>query len=100
LQNNIAFFDFDGTITRKDTMFEMVKFSHGKKEFYKGLLKITPWLVGLKLGLVSAQKAKEELENGICGFLVDFPLDFLSRENNFRPEVTTKEGLMPDDLWV
>lgn len=61
LQNNIAFFDFDGTITRKDTMFEMVKFSHGKKGFYKGLLEITPWLVGLKLGLVSAQKAKEEL---------------------------------------
>ena len=61
LQKNIAFFDFDGTITRKDTMFEMVKFSHGKTGFYKGLLKITPWLVGLKLGVVSAQKAKEQL---------------------------------------
>lgn len=61
MQNNIAFFDFDGTITRKDTMFEMVKFSHGKTGFYKGLLQISPWLLGFKLGFVSAQKAKEKL---------------------------------------
>lgn len=39
----------------------MVKFSHGKTGFYKGLLLITPWLVGLKLGVVSAQRAKEQL---------------------------------------
>jgi len=67
LQNNIAFFDFDGTITRKDTMFEMVKFSHGKTGFYKGLVKISPWLIGLKLGIVSAQKAKEQLLSEFYG---------------------------------
>lgn len=61
MQNNIAFFDFDGTITRKDTMFELVKFSHGSFGFYKGLLRISPWLLAMKLGIVSAQIAKEQL---------------------------------------
>ena len=61
MSNQIAFFDFDGTITRKDTMLELVKFSHGTTSFYKGMARIAPALVGLKLGLISAQKVKEKL---------------------------------------
>jgi HAD superfamily hydrolase (TIGR01490 family) len=95
LQNNIAFFDFDGTITRKDTMFEMVKFSHGKTGFYKGLLKISPWLVGLKLGLVSAQKAKEEL---LRQFYSGFTLEAFNRTCELFTTTILPSLIRPDAL--
>ena len=61
MEKSIAFFDFDGTITRKDTMLELVKYVKGDLNFYKGMLFISPWLVGLKLGLVKNSDAKEKL---------------------------------------
>ena len=47
-------------------------------------------------------KAKKMLEKSINGFIVDFPLEFLSKvkENNFFPELGTKEGLMPVMVWT
>ena len=57
----IAFFDFDGTITTKDTMIELIKFHHGKYRLYIGLTMLSPWLIAMKLKLISHQKAKEKL---------------------------------------
>ena len=58
---SIAFFDFDGTITSKDTLFEFIKFTHGKPALLKGLIVTSPWLVGLKTGIISAAVAKEKV---------------------------------------
>lgn len=57
----IAFFDFDGTITTKDTLLEVIKHQKGKALFYAGFLLNTPILIGLKLKMVSNQKAKERM---------------------------------------
>ena len=57
----IAFFDFDGTITSKDTLLEVIKYQKGKLNFYAGFLLNSPVLVGLKLKLVSNQGAKERM---------------------------------------
>ena len=57
----IAFFDFDGTITTKDTLFEVIKHHKGKAKFFTGLLINTPVLIGLKIKLISNQRAKEAL---------------------------------------
>src|SRR3569833_577257 len=57
----IAFFDFDGTITTKDTLLEVIKHQKGRALFYTGFLLNTPTMVGLKLKLVSNQKAKERM---------------------------------------
>jgi phosphatidylglycerophosphatase C len=57
----IAFFDFDGTITSKDTLLEVIKHQKGKASFYTGFLLNSPVLVGLKLKLVSNQAAKERM---------------------------------------
>ncbi len=57
----IALFDFDGTITTKDTMLELIKFQFGDTGFYRGMLMISPWLIGLKAGWIDSQKAKEKL---------------------------------------
>lgn len=57
----IAFFDFDGTITTKDTLLEIIKYRHGKAKFYLGFLLHSPWLVLMKLGIISNQTAKEKV---------------------------------------
>jgi phosphatidylglycerophosphatase C len=57
----IAFFDFDGTITTKDTLFEVIKYQKGKAGFYTGFLLNAPVLAALKIKLVSNQFAKEKV---------------------------------------
>lgn len=58
---NIAFFDFDGTITQKDSLFVFIKFLLGKRVFYLGLAKNFHYLLAYILGLLSNSKAKEKL---------------------------------------
>lgn len=55
----IAFFDFDGTITRKDTLFEIIRFQKGAAVFYAGMALLSPLLVMFKLRLIANQKMKE-----------------------------------------
>lgn len=56
---SIAFFDFDGTITSKDTLAEIIKFSKGKLNYYAGLLILSPILISYKTKLLSNHRAKE-----------------------------------------
>ncbi|WP_295676566.1 HAD family hydrolase [uncultured Mucilaginibacter sp.] len=56
----IAFFDFDGTITTTDTLFEVIKYHKGKTKFYMGLLLNLPYLIGFKIKLITNQYAKEK----------------------------------------
>ncbi len=55
----IAFFDFDGTITNKDTMLALAEYRKGKAGYLMGMLRLSPSLVALKLNLLPAQKAKQ-----------------------------------------
>lgn len=57
----IAFFDFDGTITTKDTLFDFIKFAVGKKRFLIGMFRLIPILFGYKLKLIPNYKAKERM---------------------------------------
>jgi len=57
----IAFFDFDGTITTKDTLLEVIKYQKGKAGFYTGFLLNAPFMAALKLKLISNQAAKERM---------------------------------------
>jgi phosphatidylglycerophosphatase C len=57
----IAFFDFDGTITSKDTLLEVIKYQKGKAAFFWGFLTNAPVLAALKLKLISNQAAKEKI---------------------------------------
>jgi len=59
LDKTLVLFDFDGTITTHDTMFELVKFYHGKNKFYQGMLVLLPRLLLFKAGLVQNQAMKE-----------------------------------------
>lgn len=57
----VAFFDFDGTITQRDTFLDFVVFTHGRKNMMKGILRHFFSALGYKLGLVSGHLIKEKL---------------------------------------
>lgn len=61
MKKRIAFFDFDGTITEKDTLLEFIKYSKGVLAFYFGFLLNSPYLLAYKLKVISNQKAKEKI---------------------------------------
>jgi phosphatidylglycerophosphatase C len=57
----IAFFDFDGTITTKDTLLEIIKFQKGKPSFYFGFILHAPLLIVYKLNWLSNNLAKQKI---------------------------------------
>ena len=58
---NLALFDFDGTITKDDTLKEFIKYAVGKQKYYKGLLFLTPMLLLYLFKIIPNYKAKEKL---------------------------------------
>ena len=61
MNRSIAFFDFDGTITKRDTFLEFIKFSKGNFRFYWGFLLNLPFIIAFKLGIISNQLANEKV---------------------------------------
>jgi HAD superfamily hydrolase (TIGR01490 family) len=59
--DRLVLFDFDGTLTDKDTFFEFISFVHGKFQRILGLMILSPILILFKLGLVKNQFAKESV---------------------------------------
>jgi HAD superfamily hydrolase (TIGR01490 family) len=55
----IAVFDFDGTLTRRDSLFPFLKFISGKGRFYWKIFLLTPTLLRYSLGLLPNWQAKE-----------------------------------------
>lgn len=61
MSKGIAFFDFDGTITTKDSLAEIIRFIHGDFRFVAGIALSIPMIAGFKLNLIDRQKSKESL---------------------------------------
>lgn len=81
----IAFFDFDGTLTTKDTLMPFLKYVVGKPTYYFKLLVISPVLVAYFLKLVRNDVAKQlVLRWYLAGYSIDELRDY---GNKF---VTTK----------
>jgi phosphatidylglycerophosphatase C len=72
VKKGIAFFDFDGTITTKDTLLEFIKFCKGVLPFYLGFVVNSPFLIAYKLKLISNQSAKEKI---LRYFFKDMPVE-------------------------
>lgn len=58
-KKSIAAFDFDGTLTCKDTFLEFIAFVFGRKRLYLSLALFSPILLLMKLGLYPNWKAKQ-----------------------------------------
>ena len=54
-------FDFDGTLTRRDTLLEFIRFAKGNKAFLLCFLRFSPLLVLMKMGLYPNWKAKQRV---------------------------------------
>ena len=51
-------FDFDGTLTRRDTLIEFIRYVKGNKEFLIGFLKHLHLLILMKIGIMPNWKTK------------------------------------------
>ncbi|MBS1602540.1 MAG: haloacid dehalogenase-like hydrolase [Bacteroidetes bacterium] len=72
MNKRIAFFDFDGTITTKDTLLEFIRYDKGAPLFWLGFLLSAPWILAYKLKVISNQKGKERV---LSFFFKNRPLD-------------------------
>lgn len=61
MKREIAVFDFDGTLTTKDTFLEVIKFAFGKPKFYLGFSLHLPWLLLMKLRLYPNWECKQKV---------------------------------------
>lgn len=61
MEREIAVFDFDGTLTTKDTFIEFAKWALGTTRFILALILSLPYLVAWKLHFISSSKAKQKL---------------------------------------
>lgn len=86
-KERIVIFDFDGTITRSDTMLDLALKHFGLWKFILGLLVIFPKLLAYKLGLISNTTAKE-------AFLVYF---YKGMSYSEFKEITSKYSLVEID---
>ena len=57
----IVAFDFDGTLTTKDTLIEFIRYACGTGAFVKGFLRYAHLLALMKLGLYPNWKAKQKV---------------------------------------
>ncbi len=55
----LALFDFDGTISTKDSLLHFTAFAKGRLVFLTGICCLAPILILQKIGLLGAQKTKE-----------------------------------------
>ena len=85
-------FDFDGTLTTRDSFLEFIRYVCGNWALCKGILRDSPLLVLMKLGLYPNWKAKQK---GFAYFFKGMPLkDFaqqgrlfaLDRQHLLRPQ--------------
>ena len=59
IKMKLALFDFDGTITRKDSFLDFIIYVVGARRFITGLFILSPFLIAYKLKIISNSKAKE-----------------------------------------
>ena len=57
--STLALFDFDGTVTRRDSLLDFIKFYRGTLSFYVGIVRLLPVLVLFKAKVIANWKAKE-----------------------------------------
>jgi len=106
----LVLFDFDGTLTTKDSFIEFIKFSRGTRRFFIGFFLLSPILILYKIRIIPNWKAKESVLTyffkGMSlktfqNYCNDFALDEI--ENILRPEAVKRllESKSSDSyIWV
>lgn len=95
-KDSISFFDFDGTLTHKDSMLEFIKFYKGKFKTYSGILFLSPFLAAMKVGVINTRQGKEKL---LSHFFKGESLETFNAKCeqfalNIIPSIIRKDGLL------
>ena len=100
-------FDFDGTLTTRDTFIEFIKYARGQRALWCALLRYSPLLVLMKLRLYPNWRAKQRLfSHFFAGMRLDrfdsICRDFAAdRRHLLRPQaMQTLQGLVADGAHV
>ncbi|MGP1491805.1 MAG: HAD family hydrolase [Prevotella fusca] len=101
-------FDFDGTLTTKDTLLEFIRFAKGSGLMYAGFLLFSPLLILMKLHLYPNWKAKQKIFSWFFKGMKINEFDYLCRtfaqqnQHLLRPEGKEKirKILEEDDITV
>jgi len=91
---NVSVFDFDGTLTTRDTLIEFIRFVRGDAACLLGFLLFSPLLVLMKLRLYPNGRAKERLFSYFFrGTSVDEMGDFCASFAKNRADLLRPKGL-------
>jgi len=93
MQKNLALFDFDGTITEKDTFLEFIRFYKGANSFITGLIVLSPILLLYKIRIIKNWKAKEKV---FTYFFKNEPFKEFSRKSTEFSIKTIPEIIKPE----
>ena len=78
---NIAFFDFDGTITKKDSTEKFIRYFVGDIAFIKGIIILLPFIIVYKIRVLSNNEIKKKL---ITYFFKDIDIEhFIEKAREF-----------------
>ena len=96
-------FDFDGTITKKDTMFSFLKF-YNKRKFYLNFMKHLPFFIILKLNLKGEKETKIQ-QKAISFFEKNYPYILREKALNFIQNIDRNNSecylvTASLDIWV
>ena len=87
-------FDFDGTLTTRDSFLEFIRYVCGNWAFCKGILRYSPLLVLMKLGLYPNWKAKQKV---FAYFFKGMPLKDFARQGRLCA-LNRLHGLRPQGV--
>lgn len=73
----ILCFDFDGTLTTGDTLIGIIRYRLGLRGLIRELVRLSPLLLLMKMGLYSNHKAKEKLFGHVFGGMSETGFDTL-----------------------
>lgn len=98
-KTTIAAFDFDGTITTKDSLLPFLFFTYGKLRTFQKLIPLTPLFIKFVVGLAGRQETKEAI---LAAFFGGEPLtELLAQGKAYASSERMKRLIRPQAVeWL
>ncbi|MCI6617409.1 MAG: haloacid dehalogenase-like hydrolase [Prevotella sp.] len=95
---NVYAFDFDGTLTKRDTLIEFIRYTEGTSGLIRALLRFSPLLLLMKLHVCSNDRVKQKLFAHLyAGMPAELFNDRCRKFASDRRELLREGGLLA--LW-
>lgn len=91
----LALFDFDGTITTRDSFRDFLIFAVGKLKFLQGMIFLSPWLAMYVLKIIPNWKAKQRVMTWFFAGMKNNQLELIARKfaTESLPKIVKKSAL-------